>query len=153
MTSLMFKKLKDLPEAEVHEHYAALMNRFPIGPISDVKENAKALTVFRILVRMKKSGEFSVGETEAVNKYLNGLKVFIKKFEDETYVFEKVTPIDILKDLMERHSLTQSDFKEEIGRQPIVSKILHNKATLSAEMIGKLAKRFSLSPAVFYESP
>ena len=50
------------------------------------------------------------------------------------------------------NGLAQADLAEEIGAQPYVSDILRGKKTLTSEQIGKLAKRFGVSPAVFFPS-
>jgi len=55
-----------------------------------------------------------------------------------------------LKVLMQQHTLTLSDLKEEIGSKSLVSMTLHGKRNLTKENINKLSKRFKLSPAVFY---
>jgi len=46
--------------------------------------------------------------------------------------------------------LTQADLEDEIGAQPYVSDILRGKKRLTSEQIGKLSKRFGVSPAVFF---
>ena len=58
--------------------------------------------------------------------------------------------ISVLKVLMEQHGLTVSGFKNEIGSKSLVSMILNGKRNLTKDHIAKLSKRFSLSPAVFF---
>jgi len=58
-------------------------------------------------------------------------------------------PRDVLKFFMEQHGLRQSDLKKEIGTQGVVSEILAGKRELNTRQIQALAKRFSVSPAVF----
>lgn len=73
----------------------------------------------------------------------------LQAYEEKHFPLEHSTPIDILKFLMQEHGITQSNFPE-IGSQSLVSKILTGKRKLTAEQIANLAKRFHLSPAVFY---
>lgn len=63
----------------------------------------------------------------------------------------KGTGIDALKFLMEQHSLEQSDLKNEIGSQGVVSEILNGKRLLNLSHIKKLAKRFHVAPATFID--
>ncbi len=51
---------------------------------------------------------------------------------------------------MEEHQLTQKDLPE-IGSQSLVSKFLAGKRKLTSKQIAKLANRFQISPAVFYQ--
>jgi HTH-type transcriptional regulator/antitoxin HigA len=59
--------------------------------------------------------------------------------------------IDALKFLMEQHGLDQSDLKNEIGSQGVVSEILNGKRQLNITHIKKLAKRFHVTPATFID--
>lgn len=59
--------------------------------------------------------------------------------------------IDALKFLMEQHGLGQTDLKNEIGSQGVVSEILNKKRQLTLSHIQKLAKRFHVKPATFID--
>jgi len=59
--------------------------------------------------------------------------------------------IDALKFLMEQHGLDQSDLKNEIGSQGVVSEVLNGKRQLNLTHIKKLAKRFHVTPATFID--
>lgn len=59
--------------------------------------------------------------------------------------------IDALKFLMEQHGLDQSNLKNEIGSQGVVSEILNGKRQLNITHIKKLAKRFHVTPATFID--
>lgn len=74
----------------------------------------------------------------------------IQVYEEEHFPIKHASDSEILKLLMHEHDLTQSDFPE-IGSQSLVSKILRGERKLTAEQIGKLAHRFHVSPAVFYD--
>jgi len=50
---------------------------------------------------------------------------------------------------MEEHSLNQSDLAE-IGSQGVISEILRGKRELNTRQIRALAKRFAVSPSVFF---
>lgn len=59
--------------------------------------------------------------------------------------------LDALKFLMDQHGLDQSDLKNEIGSQGVVSEILNGKRQLNITHIKKLAKRFHVTPATFID--
>jgi HTH-type transcriptional regulator / antitoxin HigA len=73
----------------------------------------------------------------------------IELYEKQAYPLEPLSPLEMLVFLMEQHDLTQSDLPE-IGTQSHVSKILKGERNLTREQIAALAKRFGVSPAVFY---
>ena len=62
------------------------------------------------------------------------------------------TPADIamLRLLMEQHELKGTDFPE-IGDKTLISKILNGSRSLTKDHITKLAERFDISPALFFD--
>ena len=72
----------------------------------------------------------------------------ISAYENRQYPPKQVTPVEMLKFIMEQHHLGQDDLPE-IGSQSLVSKILKGERQLTLEHIRKLSKRFGVSPAVF----
>jgi HTH-type transcriptional regulator / antitoxin HigA len=64
---------------------------------------------------------------------------------------QKGSSIDALKFLMEQHGVDQSDLKNEIGSQGVVSEILNGKRQLNISHIKKLAERFHVTPATFID--
>ena len=74
----------------------------------------------------------------------------IAAYEARRYPTKTLSPIEMLEYLMEEHQLQQSDLPE-IGSQSLVSKILKGERKLTLEHVRALAKRFSVSPAVFVE--
>jgi len=72
----------------------------------------------------------------------------IENYENREYKMNEVSPIDVLKYLMQEHGLKQSDLKE-IGSQGVVSEILTGKRTLNLEQIKKISSRFQVSPLMF----
>ena len=64
---------------------------------------------------------------------------------------QQASGIDALKFLMEQHGLDQSDLKNEIGSQGVVSEILNGKRQLNLSHIKKLALRFGVKPATFID--
>ena len=80
---------------------------------------------------------------------LNLIASNIETYENKHYPLKKVSSIQMLKFLMDEHSLGQSDLPE-IGSQSLVSKILNGERQLTLEHIRRLSKRFAVSPMVFF---
>ncbi len=62
-----------------------------------------------------------------------------------------VRGVAALRFLMDEHGLSQSDFKQEIGSQGVVSEILNGHRKLNLKQVKKLAERFQLSPETFID--
>ncbi|MCD4781776.1 MAG: helix-turn-helix domain-containing protein [Candidatus Omnitrophica bacterium] len=92
----------------------------------------------------------TVGEDEKhpLSSLLEVLAVVIENYENQHYAEPEGSPDESLKYLMAEHGIKQSDLKE-IGSQGVVSEILSGKRKLNMRQIKLLAKRFSVSPAVF----
>jgi HTH-type transcriptional regulator/antitoxin HigA len=71
--------------------------------------------------------------------------------ENHDEQLQKGSGIDALKFLMEQHGLDQSDLKNEIGSQGVVSEILKGKRQLNISHIKKLAERFHVTAATFID--
>ncbi len=91
-----------------------------------------------------------IGEDEKhhLASLLEILAVIIEDYENQHYMEPEGSPDESLKQLMDEHDIKQSDLKE-IGSQGVVSEILSGKRKLNTRQIKLLAKRFSVSPAVF----
>ncbi|MCK4842613.1 MAG: helix-turn-helix domain-containing protein [Methylococcales bacterium] len=85
--------------------------------------------------------------SKSIEKYESSLEGIVI-FDNEANNIKQ--EISALRVLMEQHNLTISGFQDEIGSKSLVSMILNGKRNLTKEHITKLSKRFSLSPAVFF---
>lgn len=59
--------------------------------------------------------------------------------------------VAMLRLLMDQHGLGGADFEGEIGKRSYVSQILSGEKHLTRKHIEKLAARFSISPALFFD--
>lgn len=55
-----------------------------------------------------------------------------------------------LKVLMNQYKLNTTNFESEIGKKSMVSQVLSGKKQLTKDHIANLAKRFAVSPALFF---
>jgi HTH-type transcriptional regulator / antitoxin HigA len=90
---------------------------------------------------------------------IEALSSAIQRYEDSAEEFEEFNrfqsetdpALAILKVLMEQYELNMGDFENEIGKKSMVSQVLNGKRNLTREHIEKLSKRFSISPALFFQ--
>jgi HTH-type transcriptional regulator/antitoxin HigA len=92
--------------------------------------------------------EIGDNEEHELSPVMETIGKLIENYEDQNFVVNKSSAIDILKYLMKEHNLKQSDLKE-IGSQGVVSEILTGKRILNIEQIKKVSERFHISPLVF----
>ena len=73
--------------------------------------------------------------TEAEEKLIALLTVLVENFENQNYPVLDVGPLDIIRHLMEEHSLRQKDLADVFGTESIVSDVLNGKRELNKEHI------------------
>ena len=78
------------------------------------------------------------------------LALLIEDFEARHYALRPASPIGVLKFFMEQQDLKQKDLVDVFGTESIVSEIVNGKRELSKEHIRRLAKRFRVSPELFF---
>ena len=147
--------LKELPKSpkSYGAFYASLCELVPLAQISSKEEHNTALTMLATLGQFLEEGRLQREEETAAIAYLQALGHFVAEFEKTIYKPGPVKGVDILLELMTRHNLHQSSFLDEIGAQPVVSRILNGERQLTREHIENLARRFNVSPAVFFDRP
>ena len=93
--------------------------------------------------------EVGTDEGHALYSLLDALGVILHAYEEQHEVMPDCSGAEALRYLMEEHGLTQSDLPE-VGSQGVISEILRGKRELNRRQIRALAKRFGVSPAVFF---
>jgi HTH-type transcriptional regulator / antitoxin HigA len=87
----------------------------------------------------------------AERKLADLLTVLVEAFEEEHYpVSRKVTPLEVLKELMEANGLKQKDLTDVFATPSIVSEVLSGKRNMTIQHIKKLSKRFHVSTDLFF---
>lgn len=87
-------------------------------------------------------------EDHALAGLLNLVSELVADYDKTHFAIEASEPKEVLRFLIELHGLKQGDLVE-IVPQSNLSAILSGKRKISATLAGKLAKFFSISPAVF----
>jgi HTH-type transcriptional regulator / antitoxin HigA len=89
--------------------------------------------------------------SEAERRYCELLGVLIEDYEKRSFPLKsKAGPIEVLKELMAANGLQQKDLLDVFKHKTLISEILSGKRLLSVEHIRGLARRFRVSPEVFF---
>lgn len=128
----------------VDESYLDLIKEFRLRPIQTAEEHVAAQA---ILDRLIGRPDWTGGQID----YLAGLARFVEDYEQEHYAaqFPKLSPIEILKHLLEENDMTTSDLGQVLGSRGLASEVLNGKRGLSKALIRKLADRFAVDAALF----
>lgn len=116
----------------------------PLGPIKGEKDYKRRVQIMDELL-----DRIGANESHRLMSLLNFVTTEIETYEAKHHALPEAAPSTVLAYLMEEHQLKQSDLAEELGGQSIVSAILNDKRELNTRQVKALAKRFSVSPAVF----
>ena len=136
MTAIANKKIDQ-------KTYSKLLARAVPTVITSEAEYARQLAVFDKLFHKDQLSP----EEEALFELLTFL---IENYEKEQYKpGEGVTGLDILKSIMEDHSLQPKDLWEIFGSKGITSEVLSGKRQISKSHAKALGKRFGLDPKLF----
>jgi HTH-type transcriptional regulator / antitoxin HigA len=117
-----------------------------IGPMLSIRDEQEYDLAIKRLDGLV--DEIGTNERHPLYGLLDTLGTLIYAYEEQHHAMPQVSGADMLRFLMEEHSLTQSELPE-IGSQGVVSEILGGKRELNLRQIRALAKRFGVSPAVF----
>lgn len=129
--------------AEITSRYQALASLVPLHAIRSEQDYENAIS---ILNRLLDAG--AANDEHLLADLVNALGNLIGDYEDQQHPAEPVTPVEMIRFLMEQHRLSQSDLPE-IGGQSVVSEILSGKRQLNLRQIRELSERFKLPAAVF----
>ncbi len=132
-------------EAEPIAAYIALVREFIPRPIREEGEYDRATG---LMERLLDRDELSPGAQD----YLDALTTFVEAYEAEHVKLDDVHGVEMLRVLMEMNGLKQKDLVPEFGSASNVSDVLSGRRELSKVVIGKLATRFNVSPAVFFSA-
>ena len=128
---------------ETHAAYRRLRRFVPLGVLRSEKDYRKATAMLDEII-----DEIGQDEAHPLADLAEALALFIHSYEETHAKIREAAGPEVLRLLMEEHGLTQSELPE-IGSQGVVSEILSGERELNIRQIGRLAKRFGVSPAVF----
>lgn len=123
--------------------YGKLLSEIQPQVIHGEAENAKYIAMLEDLTAKK-------SVTKAERKLIELLTVLIENFEASHEPVPDVSPVEVIRHLMEAHGLRQKDLLDVFGTESIVSDVLNGKRDLTKDHIKRLSARFAVSPAVFF---
>jgi HTH-type transcriptional regulator / antitoxin HigA len=131
---------KSKPRAD----YLALVAKFPLRAIHTAAQHDAALAVLEQLVGRD---DLSAGHEE----YLDALGALIETYEAKNQDPEgdPVSPVDMLRALMELREMPQADLARLLGSESAASMILNGKRRISRTQARTLANHFRVSVGVF----
>ena len=129
--------------AEITSHFQALSSVVPLHPIRTGVDYEKAVAA---LNRLLDAG--AANEQHPLADLVNTLGTLIGEYDDVHYPAQEVSPLAMLRFLMDENSLTQSDLPE-VGSQGVVSEVLNGKRELNVRQIKALSARFHVPSGVF----
>jgi HTH-type transcriptional regulator/antitoxin HigA len=98
------------------------------------------------LLKLQRKAHRTAEETETAKLLI----VLIADYEAKHFAIEKVSGVEVLKELMDTNGLRQKDLAGDLGGESVVSLILKEKRQLNRQQIERLGHRFQVSPAVFF---
>jgi HTH-type transcriptional regulator/antitoxin HigA len=136
--------METMSTLRVSPEYGALLKKVPPKVIRTERENeAYTEVLYELDQRSKRL-------TAAEKELAELLTLLIEDFEEKRYRLPRAKPLDVLRFLMEQHSLLQKDLADVFGTRSIVSEVLSGKRELNKEHIARLSARFHVSPEGFF---
>ncbi|MDO8651893.1 MAG: transcriptional regulator [Undibacterium sp.] len=129
--------------AEITSHFKALSSIIPLHTISSERDYDKAVTTLNQLLDAG-----AANEKHPLADLVNTLGALIGEYDNDHYPEQDVSPLAMLRFLMDQNHLTQTNLPE-IGTQGVVSEILSGKRELNVRQIKALGERFHVPPSVF----
>lgn len=103
-------------------------------------------TYIQRLLELQRKTHRTPEETETAKLLI----VLIADYEARHFTIEKVSGVELLKELMAANGLRQKDLADDLGGESIVSLVLKEKRQLNLQQMEKLSQRFHVSPTVFF---
>jgi len=128
---------------EITTRFQALVAMVPLKAIRTAKEHDQAV---KVLNQLLDAG--AANEKSPLADLAHSLGNFIEDYETSHSATPPVSPIAMLRFLMQQHELSQSDLPE-VGTQGVVSEVLRGKRELNLRQIKALSKRFHVPTSVF----
>jgi HTH-type transcriptional regulator / antitoxin HigA len=128
----------------VSPEYSALLTKIPPRVIRSEKENKAYTEILYDLDRRARS------LTRAERELADLLTLLIEDYEEKSYELPRGKPLDALRFLMDQRDLKQKDLADVFGTPSIVSEVLNGKREMNKLHIGRLSKKFHVSPELFF---
>ncbi len=134
-------KTRTLTHDDIPESYAELVGLCMPRPLHDNVDYRNALAVLDAMAGFEMNAD--------QRDYFEAIATFVEKYETEHHAIDeaKMTPVELLRSLMDEHEMTESDLGRLLGDRSLGHRILTGQRELSKAHIRALARHFSLNPA------
>ena len=129
--------------AEITSQFQALTAKIPLRAIHNEQDYDKAVSTMNQLLDAG-----AANEKHPLADLANTLAALIGDYDEQHYPQSSLTPLAMLRFLMQQHQIKQSELPE-IGTQGVVSEILNGKRVLNLRQIKVLAERFNVPISAF----
>jgi HTH-type transcriptional regulator/antitoxin HigA len=130
---------------EISRSFQDLLIRYPLLPIENEQDYDRASEVLQSLFGRKNLDADQ-------KKYLDSLTILVEKYEaehDAPELDKNVSPVELLRHLMDANDMTVSELGKIVGTQALASMILSRKRRISLNNAKRLAKHFRLGVEAF----
>ena len=130
-----------LTHDDIPGRYAELAGMFMPRPLHDDVDYRNALAVLDAMAGFELNAD--------QEDYFEAIATFVEKYEAEHHAINdaKMTPVELIRSLMEEHGMNESDLGRLLGDRSLGHRILSGDRELSKAHIRILAEHFSLNPA------
>jgi HTH-type transcriptional regulator/antitoxin HigA len=134
-------KTRILTHDDIPDIYADLVGLFMPRPLHDEVDYRNALAVLDAMAGFEMNAD--------QEDYFEAIATFVEKYEAEHHAIDdsKLTPVKLLRSLMDEHGMSESDLGRLLGDRSLGHRILSGQRELSKAHIRLLAEHFSLNPA------
>jgi HTH-type transcriptional regulator/antitoxin HigA len=134
-------KTKTLTRDKIPARYAELVDLFMPRPLHDDVDYRNALAVLDAMAGFKMNAD--------QEDYFDAIATFVEKYEAENHAIDAtaMTPVQLIRALMDEHGLNESDLGRLLGDRSLGHRILSGERELSKVHIRVLAEHFRLNPA------
>jgi HTH-type transcriptional regulator / antitoxin HigA len=135
-------RARTLTHDDIPESYAELVELFMVRPLRDEVDYHNALAVLDAMAGYEMNSD--------QEDYFEAVATFVEKYEAEHHALgnQDVTPVELLRSLLEEHAMSESDLGRLLGDRSLGYRILTGERELSKTHIRILAEHFALNPAV-----
>jgi HTH-type transcriptional regulator/antitoxin HigA len=133
--------IKTLKSTNIPKTYAELVGILMPRPLHDAVDYRNALLVLDAMAGFKMNAD--------QEDYFDAVATFVERYEAEHHAIDgsKMTPVQLVRSLMDEHNMTESDLGRLLGDRSLGHRILSGERELSKVHIRLLAGHFSLNPA------
>jgi len=134
-------KTATLTHGKIPKVYSELVGLFMPRPLHDEVDYRNALKVLDAMAGFKLNAD--------QEDYFDAVATFVERYEAEHYAIDgsKLTPVELIRSLMDEHGMSESDLGRLLGDRSLGHRILSGQRELSKAHIRLLAEHFSLDPA------